>query len=224
MKRIITAAVSLLLIILTAFSASAASTRHKIDGLEFYLDSDYKIYTADDLLPGSSVDGLLFFAISGDRDHQIQARRTKTEFSTQIGSFSGLDDATIKPAGDKLFPDGYTTVTVGKVTYLKTTGDADGEHSTVYVTVSDGELYTFVYFGKDPSRIGEFLASVSIPGTSSGSHLKVYMIVIFAVLIALDIAFIVFLVLSFVNDHKRRKMERDKNIVSQYIKIKRRKY
>ena len=180
--------------------------------MEFYLDSDYKIYTADDLLPGSSVDGLLFFAISGDRDHQIQARRTKTEFSTQIGSFSGLDDATIKPAGDKLFPDGYTTVTVGKVTYLKTTGDADGE------------LYTFAYFGKDPSRIGEFLASISIPGTSSGSHLKVYMIVIFAVLIALDIAFIVFLVLSFVNDHKRRKMERDKNIVSQYIKIKRRKY
>lgn len=224
MKRIITAAVSLLLIILTAFSASAASTRHKIDGLEFYLDSDYKIYTADDLLPGSSVDGLLFLAISGDRDHQIQARRTKTEFSTQIGSFSGLDDATIKPAGDKLFPDGYTTVTVGKVTYLKTTGDADGEHSTVYVTVSDGELYTFAYFGKDPSRIGEFLASISIPGTSSGSHLKVYMIVIFAVLIVLDIAFIVFLVLSFVNDHKRRKMERDKNIVSQYIKIKRRKY
>ena len=115
-------------------------------------------------------------------------------------------------------------MTVGKVTYLKTTGDADGEHSTVYVTVSDGELYSFAYFGKAPSRIGEFLASISIPGTSSGSHLKVYMIVIFAVLIVLDIAFIVFLVLSFVNDHKRRKMERDKNIVSQYIKIKRRKY
>ena len=97
MKRIITAAVSLLLIILTAFSASAASTRHKIDGLEFYLDSDYKIYTADDLLPGSSVDGLLFFAISGDRDHQIQARRTKTEFSTQSRQGTSFSPTDIRP-------------------------------------------------------------------------------------------------------------------------------
>ena len=224
MKKAIVAAGSLILCIITVFSVSAASVHYDVEGLGFYLDSDYKVYKKSDLLPGSTVDGLLFFAISGDRDHQIQARRTKTEFSTEIVTFSGLDSETVKPAGDKLFPDGYTTVTVGKVTYLKTTGDSDGEHSTVYVTVSDGYLYTFAYFGQDPSRIGEFLASVSIPGIQSGSHLKVYMIIIFSALILLDIAFMVFLALSFVRDHKRRKMERDKNIVSQYIKIKRRKY
>ncbi len=224
MKRIITATLCLILVLFAVLPASAKTVEHTVDGVAFKIDDDYTVSTAEDLLPSSSVQGLIFVAISSDSLHQIQGRCTSTEFSRELESFENLDEETVAPAGEKLFPNGYETVTLGSTLYLKSTQTENGMTNVVYVTVSKGNLYTFSYFGPDASRIGEFMTTVTLPQGKTDSNVGIFVIIIISVLIIIDIVFLYFLIMSFVKDYRRRKMERDQNIVSQYIKIKRRKY
>lgn len=224
MRKIIALLFSLIIVVLAVLPVSAKQVEREIEGIKFTLDDDYKVNTKEDLLPSSSVEGLVFVAISSNSKHQLQARCTKTEFSSQLGTFDGLDEDSVAPAGEKLFPNGYETVTLGSTLYLKSAEVTEGGNSVVYVTVKGGKLYTFSYFGDDASKIGEFMASVTLPKEKAKSPVKVFVIIIIALFILLDLVFIIFLIMSFVKDYRRRKMDRDQNIVSQYIKIKRRRY
>lgn len=223
MKRILCAIITVLLSLLTAVSVSAAKAQD-FGGVKFKLGSDYDLLTADNLTASSEVEGLVFAAISSDGAHQIQCRRTVTDFSTQIGSFRGLLHDDLAPVGAKLFPDGYTSTEFGADIYLKHSAVTDGQHSVVYVSVADGKLYTFSYFGSDPSRIGEFMSTVTLPDTQADGGSDVFMIVVLSVCIAVFVVLAVVLIFSFIKDYRRRKMEQSENIVSNYIKIKRRKY
>ena len=224
MKKILISIIALLTIFIAVLPVAAAMTPYEIDSIGFLANEDYTVYTEDDLLPSSKVEGLVFVALSSDHNHQIQGRRTETEFSKQLGSFKDLDKETVAPVGTKLFPNGYETVQMGSILYLKSTEQTDGDFTVMYTTVADGKLYTFTYFGTDPTRIGEFISTVTIPDTAKSSGMKTFMIVLFVIFIIADIIFIILLALSFAKDYRRRKMEMDKNIVNQYIKIKRRRY
>ncbi len=224
MKKVFCLFISLILLLFAVLPVTAAAKEYNISGVTFSIDDSYSVNTSEDLAPSSTVKGLLFVAISEDSHHQIQCRQTETEFSKELGSFENLDSETIAPAGKQLFPEGYETVTLGNTLYLKSATIKDGEASVVYVTVTEGKLYTFSYFGTDASAIGEFMNTVSLPTAPKSSGLKVVMIILITVFLVVDIIFAVFLIASFVRDYRRKKMEMEQNIVSQYIKIKRRKY
>lgn len=224
MKKIFVLFLSLILLLFAVLPCAAASKKYEISGIEFSIDESYSVNTEKELAPSSTVKGLVFVAISEDSHHQIQGRQTETEFSREIGSFQNLNSETLKPAGEKLFPEGYETVTLGGTLYLKSATIKDGEANVVYVTVTEGKLYTFSYFGTDASAIGEFMNSVKLPTPHKNSGLKIVMIILIAIFLIADVVFAVFLIMSFVRDYRRKKMEMEQNIVSQYIKIKRRKY
>lgn len=224
MKKIFVLFLSLILLSFAVLPCAAASKKYEISGIEFSIDESYSVNTDKDLSPSSTVSGLIFVAISKDSHHQIQCRQTETEFSREMGSFQDLNSETLKPAGQKLFPEGYDTVSLGGTLYLKSATIKDGEASVVYVTVTEGKLYTFSYFGTDASAIGEFMNSVKLPKAHKSSGLKIVMIILIAIFLLADVVFAVLLIMSFVRDYRRKKMEMEQNIVSQYIKIKRRKY
>ncbi len=224
MKKVLSVFIAVITVMLCVTSAFAVQKSHSIGDVSFSLDDDYSIYTGKDLAPASSVEGLTFLAISSDKLHQIQGRCTVTEFSKQLKTFSELDNELITPVGEKLFPNGYETLSVGSFVYLKEITKTDNEYNVVYVTVSNGKLYTFTYFGTEPSRLDYFMTTVNLPASKTGNNIKLYMIILITVFIIADLVFLTFLILSFVKDYKRRKMEQSENVVSQYIKIKRRKY
>lgn len=227
MKTVKKSIVPIILIIFAVFNAFpvfAANTAYTVKDISFSLDDDYTVHTESDLLASSEVKGLIFAAISSDLRHQIQSRSTVTDFSSQLGSFSGLDSETIAPAAELLFPNGCETVNIHSTVYLKSVERTDNTYTVIYVTVSGGKLYTFTYFGDDPSRIGEFMSTVSLPSSDSKSNMKTYMIMLISVFIVAVAVLLVFIILSFVRDYRHHKMEQNENIVSQYIKIKRRKY
>lgn len=224
MRKPIALLFSLILLLFTVLPVAAAAKEYKISGVSFTVDDSYSVNTAEDLAPASQVKGLLFVAISEDSKHQIQVRRTETEFSKELIGFDNLDSDSIVPAGKELFPEGYEISTINGVLYLKSAAIADGESTVVYVTVTEGELYTFSYFGTDASVIGEFMNTVKLPSTQKESPLKTIMVVLIAVALLGFVVFTVFLIVSFVKDYRHKKMEMEQNIVSQYIKIKRRKY
>ena len=224
MKKLIVCILSLILVLCAVLPVSAKQVQHEIDGIMFSIDDDYKVSTKEDLFPSSSVEGLVFVAISPDQKHQIQGRCTETEFSRQLETFAGQDEDSIAPAGEKLFKNGYETVVFGSTLYLKSTEITSDGNSVVYVTVTGGKLYTFSYFGSDSSKIGEFMTGVGLPQEKKESKMAVFLIILISLFILVDLVFIYFLVMSFVKDYRRRKMDRDQNIVSQYIKIKRRRY
>jgi hypothetical protein len=224
MKKIICLIVTVLTVLLCVTSAFAAQTHHTVGDIAFSLDSDYSIYKGDSLAPASSVKGLTFMAVSSDNLHQIQARCTTTEFSKQLDTFSGLDDEILKPVAQKLFDGEYETLKIGSYVYLKELTKNEKDYTAVYVTVSKGKLYTFTYFGTEPSRLDYFVTTVTLPASNRESNVKTYIIILITVFIIADLVFLAFLIMSFVRDYKRRKMEQSENIVSQYIKIKRRKY
>ncbi len=224
MKKSIIIFICILSVLLAVLPAYAKTVEKTIEGVTFSIDDDYTISTQHDLSPSSLVKGLLFVAISSDSQHQIQGRLTSTEFSRELESFSNLDKSTIAPAGEKLFPNGYETVVLNSTLYLKSIETNEDFTTVVYVTVSNGNLYTFSYFGPDATRIGEFMATVTLPKSKGQSNLSTIIIIIVSFLILADLVFLYLLIMSFVKDYRHKKQDRDQNIVSQYIKIKRRKY
>ncbi len=224
MKRLVSVILAALVCLGLAVTASAVSDSHKIDGVEFKISSEYNLLTAEDMPASTKVEGLVFAAMTSDGEHQIQCRRTVTDFSEQLGSFKGIVAEALAPVGQKLFPDGYTTAEFASGIYLKQTSESDGDYSVLYVTVADGKLYTFTYFGSDPTRIAEFMGTVTLADSSENQGHDIIMIVLLSVGIAVFIILAAVLIFSFVKDYRRRKMEQSENIVSNYIKIKRRKY
>lgn len=222
MKRSFALLAAAIVCLLAVVPASAA--KHSIENISFSIEDGFTVYTSKDLLVSSDVDGLVFAAMSADNLHQIQARCTVTDFSAQLVSFYGLDSEIVAPVGNMIFPDGYETATINSLLYLKSTSYNNAGCTSVYVTVNDGKLYTFTYFGADATKMGEFMTTVKLPDSSDGRGVNVYVILLISVFIIVDIGFIVFLVVSFVKDYKRHKMETSENIVSQYVKIKRRKF
>lgn len=205
-------------------SATAKTVTKTVEGVTFSVSDSFKIFTADALESPKDVEGFVFAAISGDNEHQLQCRRIETEFSKQIGSFQGVQGDDLKPVGEKIFTNSFSTAEVGNRVYLKSTSIDGNQFNVIYVTVSDGKLYTFSYFGSDPTVIGEFVATVTVPDSVKTSPTNILMIVVFSIAILGFAALLVVLILSFVKDYRRRKMEQSENIVSNYIKIKRRKY
>lgn len=222
MKRLFCILTAILLCLFAVTSASAA-TKH-IKDVTFSVDDGFKVHTEDDLLASSNVDGLIFAVLSEDGKHQIQARCTTSEFSTNLNSFYGLDEELIAPVGETLFPEGYETATINSLIYLKNTSHSDTGYTSVYITVNDGKLYTFTYFGTDATKMGEFMTTVKLPNSTSNKGANLSVIILICIFIIVDIIFVMFLVVSFVKDYKHHKMETSENIVSQYIKIKRRKF
>ncbi len=224
MKKLFPIFMVIILCLVAVLPASASVTEHTVGGVKFSLNSGFEIMTDEDLTQSSSVEGLIFVAMSKDGKHQIQCRRTVTDFSTNMKSFKTLSPEHLAPVGQELFPEGYDTAEFGQEIYLKQTTFSDGNYKAVYVTVSDNNLYTFAYFGTDPTKIGEFMGTVKLPETKQKNNVNVLMIVILSLSIAAFLVVIILLVKSFVRDYRHRKMEQSENIVSNYIKIKRRKY
>ncbi len=224
MKRIISVILAVALLCFCAVSVSAKSVSHSVENVNFKLSSGYTLLTDEDLVASSTVEGLLFAAISNDEAHQIQCRSTVTDFSKDLKTFSGLLGEDLAPVGQMLFPDGYDTAEIGNHVYLKSSSVTDGKYSVIYVTVSDGRLYTFSYFGSDPTEIGQFMGNVTLPDSATEGGTSVVLIAVLALAIAAVSAVIVLIALSFLKDYRHRKMEKSENIVSNYIKIKRRKY
>ena len=224
MKKLLPILTAIILCLIIGSPASASVTEHNFDGVKFSLNSGYEIMTDENLTQSSSVEGLIFATISKDGKHQIQCRRTVTDFSNNMKSFKTLSPEHLAPVGQKLFPEGYETAEFGQDIYLKQSIFDNNGYKTVYVTVSNGKLYTFTYFGTDPTTIGEFMGTVKLPETKQKGNVNVLMIIILSLSIAAFLVVVVLLVKSFITDYRHRKMEQSENIVSNYIKIKRRKY
>ncbi len=224
MKKAFICVMAVIMCLFAAVSVSAASTKHTVKDVTFSISDGYDLLTEEDLLASSEVKGLLFAAISKDEAHQIQCRETSTDFSKEVDSFKGLRSEDLVPVGQKLFPDGYDTAEIGQHIYLKKSTVSDGQYTVTYVTVSNGKLYTFTYFGADPLKLGEFMGGVTLPDSAFESEPNILMIIFLSIGILAFVVLIVILGLSFIKDYRRRKMEQSDNIVSNYIKIKRRKY
>lgn len=220
-------AISVLLCVFTlifVFSTVSAASGNTVDGIKFVLPSGFSLYSGSDLGSVLGTDGLRFAAISSDRSGQIQMRCTDDEFAKSIGSFYGLDGETIDPVGKKLFENDYSAVTLNSMAYIKKNYDYGSDRVVMYVTVYKGKLYTFAYFGSDPSDMGEFMGTVGFPQEKNSSALKTVIIAVAVFFILVDIVFAAWLISSLYKDYRRYKIAKSENIVSQYIKIKRRKY
>ena len=216
-------ALVLLIIIISVFTVSpafAAAKEHKVLDVTFKVSDEYKVYTKENVSPQNVINGFEFAAISKDEKHQIQLRCTTTQFSNETGSFYGVEHSMVIPVAKSLFEGNYDIVTFNNMVYIKNVSNSG---TVVYVTVYGKKLYTFSYFGNDASKIGEFMSGVSFPALAA-SKIKVAIVAVLIIFILAALAFLYLLIRSFVNDYNRHKMETSENIVSQYIKIKRRKY
>lgn len=224
MKKLTAVAALIIVLLSTVFALSVSAAKYSIENITFSANDEFTVHTSKDLLSSSNVEGLLFVGMTADGNHQIQCRRTITEFSKQLVTFAGMDAEIVAPVGQQIFPDGYETTEINSLIFLKSTTINDKGYSSVYITVNDNKLYTFTYFGSDATKMGEFMTTVKFPVKSSGSGVNVYLIVLISIFILADIVLIIFLGYSFFKDYRQRKMETSENVVDQYIKIKRRKF
>lgn len=226
MKRAAAFMISALILLFTAVPTFASTVNREIDGVKFSIGSEYEVSTAENLASSSTVEGLIFVAISKDGKHQIKAQQKVSEYSTEMQSFKSLSHEDLAPVAQKFdrFKNGYDTSEIGNAVYLKSSVVADDGYEVIYVTVSNGKWYTFTYFGSDPTKMGEFMGSVTLPQTPADKQISTLWIIILSVSILVFTVVIVLLIMSFIKDYRHRKMEQSENIVSNYIKIKRRKY
>ncbi len=224
MKKAVCLIFALLISVFSVLTVSAEVVSYEYNGVKFALGSDYAVSTKEEA-EASGVDGLVFFAVTEDGKHQIQCREKQSDYSKEMGSFSLLSPEDLTPAGNYIFNGNFTTAEFGTDIYLKQTSLLENsEQSVVYATVSGGKLYTFTYIGSDITRIGEFMGTVTLPIGDDEGNSNTLIIITISILILAFAVFIVALILSFIRDYRHRKMEQSENIVSNYIKIKRRKY
>lgn len=226
MKKAAAFIISALILLFTAGPTFAATVSREIDGVKFSIGSEYEVSTSENLADSSTVEGLVFVAISKDGKHQIKVQQKVSEYSAEMQSFKSLSHEDLAPVAQKFdrFKNGYDTSEIGNAVYLKSSVATDNGYEIIYVTVSNGKWYTFTYFGSDPTEMGEFMGSVTLSEAPADKQFGTLWIIILSVSILVFLVVITLLVMSFIKDYRHRKMEQSDNIVSNYIKIKRRKY
>ncbi len=187
-----------------------------------------------------SKDGLLLFAASADGDRQVQLKCVQTDFTAEIGDLSLLDDTKAREVASKIISD-TTKATWDlfefsgmKLFEIRTsTADSGGAFCTVqYVTIRNGSLYTLACYSA-----GENLAQADLDAAAemlSGFRIQqqkqkfsvfdaesIFLTALICLAILAALGVMGFIVYSFFKDAKRK---RDENDVSEYVKIKRRKF
>lgn len=185
-------------------------------------------------------DGLLFFAASPDRARQVELRCLQTEFAEQVGDLSLLDEATAARMADSLIAAdtraGWKLIEQDGLRFYEistATSDSGGRFCALqYVTVRNGLLYDLTCYSAgetlteaDRTAAASLLAGLSIPKQSGSFSLfdaeSIFLTVLIWAAILAALAAAGFLLYTFYADLRRRKNE---NEVSEYVRIKRRKF
>lgn len=168
-------------------------------------------------------ENIILIAVKSDLSEQFEVRAVATDFSKEIYSLKAIkDEEIIEGIGEGLLcTSNFSQYSINGHIFLRNSYDEKSQ-SLTYITIENGKLYTFTYFGNDPFLAAETISGFSIKSTGGVSALGlsewIMVIIILLAIIGILVA-IVFLTVSLIKDYKRRKNE---NIVSQYIKIKKR--
>lgn len=186
--------------------------------------------------------GMLLYAATEDNTRQIQVKSWQTDFSKEIGDLSSLDSEALEQAAAALITErpgeillSKQQIRLGNSTYFEMTARVAGKQSDFcyvqYVTIQNGSLYALVYYNigseltaAQMSEARGLLSGFSVEkrseGALSGSNVLLQIVIISAVILAASVLAVLML-LSFIKDLRSRKSDND---VSEYIRIKRRKF
>ena len=241
MKKIILSMVAILSVFISALSVSADTIEYKFDKITMSMPSKYTVLYPENLSKnketvqslGTSVEtmkkdfsekGIIFIAVNSENNEQFEMRSTETEYSKEIASLSKIkDDEIINKIGSVLFGNNsFGQYSINGCVYLRENYTSAEQNSVIYVTIENGCIYTFSYFGDDPVRIAEIIGGLRI-GTERGLSAMtvsdwIRTIIVYLLIAGLLVA-VILIVVSLIRDFKRRKNE---NVVSEYIKIRKR--
>ena len=253
MKRKILVAAAFFAAIL-CFQASAATLSLKNGNVALTLPDEYIAVTQDNtsshkneaqllgftdktLKKHMRDNGILLLALTGNNTRQIQLRCVdgpQDGFAAKVGDLSLLDDDAITESAGQLAAqlagveaDDCTVVAnADGIKAIRIVSSTEETAVYQYVTVRNGEIYSLVGYdglNSDGAYLAGVFETLTIkklsPGFSiaDGSQLVTTIIIIGLIAVALFI--IIRLVISFVYDFRNRE-----NDVSDYVKIKRRKF
>lgn len=240
MKKLLSA-IFLCIFVASFFSLSALANTvsHTVDEITLKISDKYFVFTpnstvkdfaalkgSDKLKDAFANDNeLVFIATTDGLQSQFVVRKTQTEFSKKTESLNGISEEMLKNIAAEITDLPYEGVyTTGNVNYLRFDNKSEAISTTLFVAIENGNLYTFNYYGNDVFVSAELLNGVTIQTKkeiSSVSVKTVVIIVIVWLVIAAVAIFLIYLVISFIRDYK---ISHNENDVSNYIKIKRRKF
>ncbi|MDO4742999.1 MAG: hypothetical protein Q4B04_03050 [bacterium] len=155
---------------------------------------------------------------------QIQLKCIKTEFSSEVDSLSNLGEQNISEIGYRLFGSEFKILKQGETVYYVNEFATENYSGVDYVTIKNGVLCTVVCYGCNSAQQQQILENVIFKEKSKvsvASSSTVFEIIIISLLILAVSVAVLFIIFSFISDWRKK---RDENIVSKYIKIKRRKF
>ncbi len=243
---------ALLLITVVAFPASAATL--KGDGISLEVPDEYLIITPDNVSENVKAakvlgftektlktymqdNGMIFLGLVGNNTRQVQLRAKtggEDSFAAKIGDLSLLDNENIRESAavimdqlDLSATDRYEVVAnTGGLKAIKITAESEDGTSVQYVTIRNGVIYSLVGFdaaGSSMDYLADIFESLEIKKEKGGFTLaegtQIVTTVIVVLLMLAAVVVIIRLLISFVRDFRNRE-----NDVSEYIKIKRRKF
>lgn len=244
MLRIKGYAVFMLIAVLTMlFSFQAVARQYDIRGygIELALPDEYIVITRDNITNNSetvkaighsneSIENYMnkndVYAIGVARGNtcQVQLKCIKTEFSSEVDSLSNLEQQNILDIGQKLFKNEFKIIRQNETVFYVNNFAAENHSGVDYVTIRNGALCTIVFYGCDSQQQQQVIEGITFKErskVSAASSSTVFEIIIISLLLLAVAIAVLFIIISFISDWRKK---RDENIVSKYIKIKRRKF
>lgn len=240
MKRVVAILICITAAFLGTFSALADS--YSVDNGNITANSppDYSVITKDNIKKmtetverlGYSVESLknhmnknniLLIAVNNENTTQFQLKFSKTDFSNNVETLSGLEQSTLDEIGQKLFLSHYDIKTINKTVYYVYKSENTEYDSIQYITIANGKIYTLVCYVADDNEAYSFASGLKIKSKKAitlFSGASILQMVLFIIIFVIALAGVVFIIYTLVRDYYNKKKQ---NEFTQVIKIKRRK-
>ena len=218
-KRIVAFFTALLLCAIMPISLVGAAG-YSVEDIKFSLPDDIILLTSGNLSSHSQEVKALghttaslkkamaekqIYAIGVDESNteQYMIRITETQFSEQVGSLSGLNDEALAAVNREMFSSNASIRKVNETVYFSTVTYTEGVSFKTYqyVTLNNGKIYSFTYYGNEEGKMTDFMSGVTVKEKGSGKSLgETVTLVALAVIMVASVVAMFFIGASVVRD------------------------
>ena len=170
--------------------------------------------------------GIVAIAVDEGNTEQFVYKCVISEFSEQTESFNSFNDEALAKINTEMFGGNAKIQRINEIVYFYTKSFTESAefYTYQYVTVQNGRLYSFIYYGNDATRISTLIetAKLEIEGEDK-SYTQIGPIILMSVVMVAAIVAMVLIAISVIRDITNDKRA-EENDVAEYIRIKRRRF
>ncbi len=183
----------------------------------------YLGHTVSSLKEYMIAEDIYLIAAGEEAKGEFHIKCRESSFTKEIYSLNGYENSELEDIKEGLMGGNGESVKIGETIYFRVKSKTESAkfYTYQYLTVQNGRLYSFIYYGSDSAEIDDFIKTVKIRTAGSGNRTGLVINII--ILVVVIIAGLVGMGLLGVMIYKDIRKKTDSDEETETISIKRRK-